>query len=168
MAMAVQQTRLQHYIDVIQRANQIAATTELDDLLDRMLDLIIDVTQAEAGTLYLYEAATHELIFKVVKGDPNSQRLVGYRLSANQGVAGYALRQAEPLFIPDVMSDPHWDRSTGELSGMQLRTMYCMPLLLRQQPVGVVQVFNLAPNTVDDNDEMAILHMLCDRLVTEV
>ena len=66
--MTAQQTRLQQYVEVIQRANQIAASTELDALLDKMLGLLISVTQAEAGTLYLYDAATHELEFKVVHG----------------------------------------------------------------------------------------------------
>ncbi len=166
--MTEQQTRLQQYVDVIQRANRIAATTELDALLDQMLDLIITLTQAEAGTLYLYDTASHELIFKVVKGDSASQKLLGTRISATRGVAGAALREGEPIFVTDVTNDPRWDRIIGELPGIQLRTMYCLPLCLRKQPIGVVQVFNLPETTVDDADELVLLELLCNRLVTEV
>jgi HD-GYP domain-containing protein (c-di-GMP phosphodiesterase class II) len=166
--MTAQQTRLQQYVEVIQQANLIAANTELDALLDKMLGLLIGVTQAEAGTLYLYDAETHELEFKVVHGSAASVRLVGARISADRGVAGMALRSAGPLFIEDVANDPRWDRAIGELAGMRLRTMYCMPLILRGQPVGVVQMFNLPPETCDDPDELALIELLCSRLVTEV
>jgi HD-GYP domain-containing protein (c-di-GMP phosphodiesterase class II) len=166
--MAITQTRFQFFVDAIQRANQIAASTELDDLLDHMLDLIIDVTQAEAGTLYLYDEPSQRLVFKVVKGSPDSQRLVGTSIDADRGVAGFALRQSQPMFIDNVAADPRWDRSIGELSDMGLRTMYCVPLQLHRRPIGVVQVFNLPLHTTDDPEELAIVELLCSRLVTEV
>jgi hypothetical protein len=40
---------------ILTRANQIASSTELDDLLDQMLDLIIEVCGGLAGTLYLLD-----------------------------------------------------------------------------------------------------------------
>lgn len=166
--MTAQQTRLQQYVEVIQQANQIAATTELDTLLEKMLGLLRSVTRAEAGTLYLYDSASHELEFKVVQGSPASARLVGTRISADRGVAGQALLSAGPLFIDDVASDPRWDKAMGELAGLRLRTMYCVPLTLRGQPIGVVQLFNLPPDTCDDADELALIELLCSRLVTEV
>lgn len=160
--------RLQQYIDVIQRANQIAATTELDELLDQMLTLIIEVTEAQAGTLYLYDADRDELEFKLVKGDEASQILVGKRISAQQGIAGRALRVGEAIFVPDVSNDPSWDRQTGELSRLYLQTMYCLPLQLHQQPIGVVQVFNLPEHTIDTSATLSLLQLLGGRLVTEV
>ncbi len=166
--MSARETRFQSFVEVIQRANQIAASTQLDELLDQMLELIIAVTGAEAGTLYLYDESSHALEFKVVKGSPASQRLAGSRIDAERGVAGEALRKGTPLFVADVANDPRWERSFGELAGLPLRTMYAVPLMLRGRPVGVVQVFNLPPDSCDDPDELAVLELLCSRLVTEV
>ncbi len=166
--MADQESRLQRYLTVIQRANQIADSTQLDDLLDRLLDLIIEITEAEAGTLYLYDAATNELIFKVVKGSPAGTALLGRRLPANTGIAGYALQQRQPFFVHDVATDPRWNRSLGEMGALSLRTMFCIPLLLRGEPVGVVQVFNLPLEAVDEQEELALIELLTSRLVTEV
>ena len=155
-------------IEVVQRANQIAASTELDALLDQLLDLFIDVAKAAAGTLYLYDANKDELIFKVVRGDPDSQRLVNTRFPAGRGIAGAALHAREPIFIPDVEADPRWDRRIGELSTLSLRTMYCLPLTLQDRPVGIVQVFNLPATAVDDTEELAILNLLANRMVSEI
>jgi HD-GYP domain-containing protein (c-di-GMP phosphodiesterase class II) len=166
--MTTQESRLQQVVEVIRRANQIAASTELDALLNQTLDLLIAVTEGEAGTLYLYDETSHELVFTVVKGNEASQRLVGMRINADRGVAGYALREGHPLFVGDVAADPRWDRSAGELAGLELRTMYCLPLLLRGKPVGVVQLFNLAHDRCDDPEELVVLELLGARLVTEL
>src|SRR4029453_4928757 len=99
----------------IQRANQIATNTALDDLLDQMLDLFLQVVGAEAGTLSLYDAASADLVFKVVKGDRHSQSMIGTRFSASLGIAGAVLRAGQPVFIQDVEGDPRWDRRLGEL-----------------------------------------------------
>jgi HD-GYP domain-containing protein (c-di-GMP phosphodiesterase class II) len=154
--------------DIVQRANQIATSTELDALLDRMLDLFVEVANAEAGTLYLYDSATDDLIFKVVKGDSESQRLIGTRFPAERGVAGTALRTNQPIFIADVDRDPRWDRRLGELSALKVYTMYCLPLALQDRPVGVVQVFNLPAAAVDDEEELAVLNLLGNRMVSEI
>ncbi|HEY3231016.1 MAG TPA: HD domain-containing phosphohydrolase [Roseiflexaceae bacterium] len=154
--------------DVVQRANQIAASTELDALLDQMLDLFVEVARAEAGTLYLFDSATDELIFKAVKGDIESQRLIGTRFPAERGIAGAALRANEPIFTPEVECDARWDRRLGELSTLQVHTMYCLPLALQDRPVGVVQVFNLPESAVDDVEELAVLSLLGNRMVSEI
>lgn len=155
-------------IDTIRRANAIAANNDLDALLDQMLDLFVEVASAEAGTLYLYDADTDELIFKVVKGDPQSQVLIGTRFPSARGIAGAALHERTPVFIPDVALDPRWDRRIGELSGLPLTTMYCLPLLVRDAPIGVVQVFNLPPTAVDEEEELALLQDLGERMASEI
>lgn len=166
--MTAMETRLHHYVTVIQRANTIAAQTELDDLLDAMLALLIEVTHASTGTLYLYDAADQTLEFKVVHGNAASVALVGTRIAAQRGIAGVALAQRSALFIPDVRADPRWDHALGELAGVSLRTMYCVPLLLRDEPVGIVQLFNLSYTAIDDTDELALIDLIIQRLVTEV
>jgi HD-GYP domain-containing protein (c-di-GMP phosphodiesterase class II) len=155
-------------IDTIRRANAIAANNDLDALLDQMLDLFVEVASAEAGTLYLYDADTDELIFKVVKGDPQSQVLVGTRFPSERGIAGVALHTHAPIFIPDVVADPRWDRRIGELAGLPLTTMYCLPLMVRNTPIGVVQVFNLPPAAIDEEEELALLQDLGERMSSEI
>jgi HD-GYP domain-containing protein (c-di-GMP phosphodiesterase class II) len=155
-------------IETIRRANAIAANNELDALLDQMLDLFVEVAHAEAGTLYLYDAETDDLVFKVVKGDSRSRGLIGTRFPAARGIAGAALRQRQPLFIHDVSADSRWDRRVGELSELRLKTMYCLPLLLNDRSVGVVQVFNLPETAVDQDEELALLQDLGDRMASEI
>ena len=155
-------------MDVVQRANAIAASAELDELLRRALDLFVEVAGAEAGTLYLYEAATDEIVFSVVKGDTASQALIGARISASRGIAGAAIHSGKPIFVADVQHDERWDRSIGELANRDLRTAYCLPLALPGRTVGVVQVFNLAAEAIDEDEELALLQLLANCMVNEI
>ena len=155
-------------MNVIRRANTIAANNELDALLDQMLDLFVEVACAEAGTLYLYDAEADALVFKVVKGDPSSRGLVGTQFPATQGIAGAALHSRQPIFVPDVAADERWNRQLGELSQLRLATMYCLPLALHDRPIGVVQVFNLQVTSIDEDEELALLQDLGDRMASEI
>lgn len=155
-------------LNVIQRATQTAAQTNLAALLDRTLDLFVEEAHAEAGTLYLYDPEQDELVFHVVKGDATSQQLLGMRIPASRGVAGAALRAREPIFVSNVAEDPRWDRNTGELASLRLRTMYCLPLIIEDRPVGVVQVFNLPADAIDANEELALLRILGNVMVSVI
>lgn len=168
MARELTSMNYQRVIDTIRRANAIAANHELDALLDQMVDLFIEVVDAAAGTLYLYDADTDELIFKVVKGDSQSLQLLGRRFPAARGIVGAALRERKPIFISDVERDPRWERRLGEVSHLPLRTVYCLPLLLRERVIGVVQVFNLAASAIDEESDLALLHDLADRMASEI
>jgi hypothetical protein len=52
----------EYLIPILERANQIASTSQLDDLLDQMMDLVIETCQGDAGTLYMLDRQANELV----------------------------------------------------------------------------------------------------------
>jgi HD-GYP domain-containing protein (c-di-GMP phosphodiesterase class II) len=142
------------------RANQIASNTELDDLLSQMLDLIIQICGGNAGTLYLLDQQTNELVFEVVKGDETSHKLVGQRISSNTGIVGAAVQQNAPLVVEDLSKDPRWYRPEGSES--ILKNAISVPLLLRGEAMGVVQVFNFTHKPLE------MVQLLGNRMASEI
>ncbi len=151
---------IDRFLGVTQRASEIAAGSDLETLLDHTLDLFIEVAHAEAGTLYIYDFTRDELVFRVIKGDPSSHRLLGLRIPADSGIVGAALRSGETTFIPNVADDPRWNRNAGDMAELRLTTMYCQPLSTEGRPVGVVQVFNLPADSIHNEEDMALLRFL--------
>src|SRR5512141_762583 len=86
---------------ILSRANQIASNTELDDLLDQMLDLVIEVCGGTAGTLYLLDSENGELEFKVTRGPNSDHSLIGKRIKTDTGIVGATMKQSQPLVIED-------------------------------------------------------------------
>ncbi len=126
---------------VLARANQIASTFELDELLREMLDLIITVCGANTGTMYLLDKETNELIFQVVRSDKADTTLIGQRINADRGVVGETIRNRIAIVVEDLANDPRWYGPVGDNSD-QLTNAISFPLLLRGEPIGAVQVFN--------------------------
>ncbi len=147
---------------VLARANQIASSTELDELLSEMLDLIILICGANAGTLYLLDQATDELIFKVVKGDEASQKLLGRRINSQTGITGATVHQNTPVVVEDLAKDSRWYRPLGEVQEQKLHNVISLPLLLRDKPIGVVQVFNFT------HSPLQFVQLLGNRMASEI
>jgi len=145
---------------ILARANRIASSTELDDLLSQMLDLIIKICGANAGTLYLLDEETDELVFKVVKGDAPSQKLLGQRLSTKTGIIGAAVQGVEPLVVDDLPKDPRWFRPPGDFQ--PLKNSISVPLLLRGEAIGAVQVFNFT------HKPLQLVQLLGNRMASEI
>ena len=146
---------------ILARANKIASTTELDELLEQMLELIIYVCGASAGTLYLLDQETQELVFKVVQGDDEAQSLVGQRFSIDMGISGTTLREARPIIVEDLPSDPRWLGSLTETK-THLENAISFPLMLRGKAIGVVQVFNYSHNPLE------LVQLLGNRMASEI
>jgi HD-GYP domain-containing protein (c-di-GMP phosphodiesterase class II) len=144
----------------LERANQIASNTELDELLSQMLDLIILICGGNAGTLYLLDKQSNELVFEVVKGDESSQKLIGQRISINTGIVGAAVQGSTPLVVNDLARDPRWFRPEG--SETPLKNVISVPLLLRSEAIGVVQVFNFT------HKPLQMVQLLGNRMASEI
>jgi HD-GYP domain-containing protein (c-di-GMP phosphodiesterase class II) len=146
--------------EFLTRANQIASNTELDDLLDQMLDLIIEVCGGDAGTLYLLDSRTDELEFKVIRGTKSDHSLIGRRIKTNAGIAGATMAHHDPLVIEDLASDPRWQKVSR--SSEDLRNVISIPLIVRGKPIGVVQAFNYS------HTPFQIVQLLGARMASEI
>jgi putative nucleotidyltransferase with HDIG domain len=146
---------------ILAHANQIASNTELDGLLNEMLDLINLVCEAESGTLYLVDQQTEELVFKVERRNNESQRLVGERIKLGKGIAEETACEARTIIVEDLANDPRWYGPLRD-PAKELRNVISFPLLLRGKPIGVVQVFNY------NQDPLQLIQLLGNRMASEI
>jgi putative nucleotidyltransferase with HDIG domain len=146
---------------ILARANRIASNTELDELLTEMLELIALVCGANGGTLYLLDRETNELVFKVVYGDKEAQKLVGQRFSIDKGISGTTIREARAIIVEDLQNDPRWFGSLVATS-TTLKNTISFPLLVRSEAIGVVQVFNYTHTPLE------LAQLLGNRMASEI
>jgi putative nucleotidyltransferase with HDIG domain len=145
---------------VLARANHIANTTELDELLSQMLDLIIQVCGANTGTMYLLDHDAQELIFKVVQGELGNQELIGQRIKVTEGVVGACIQETETIVVNNLSNDKRWYGHIHENKDELCNTI-AFPLLLRGGPIGAVQVFNFHQAPIQ------LIQLLGNRMASE-
>ncbi|MHB8573933.1 MAG: GAF domain-containing protein, partial [Dehalococcoidia bacterium] len=142
--------------------NVAAAAAELRQrdharLLDAIVTTAARVIEAEAGSLLLLDPKTDELVFQVATG-PGADAVRQFRVSVGQGIAGFTASTGQALAIADTSQDPRFARQIAEGSGYVPKNLLCVPLLLRGELIGVMELLDKrGGNSPFTPQDMAIL-----------
>src|SRR5688572_32624453 len=79
-------------------SQSIASTLDLDQVLSKIIDLVIDVTHGESCLVYLLDETGDSL---VLRGSKNPHpRLIGkIELRVGEGITGWVAKEAQPVAI---------------------------------------------------------------------
>nr|BAL44381.1 multi-sensor signal transduction histidine kinase [uncultured bacterium]BAL56579.1 multi-sensor signal transduction histidine kinase [uncultured Chloroflexota bacterium] len=133
--------RAQQLSTLNELSRQLTSTLELEPLLHKILESAVNILNCEAGTLFLLDENTNQLIFRVVIG-PVTQSLIGQRLPLGRGIASKAVLERRAVIENDVEADSSWDISTDKRTGFRTRNILAVPLELKERAIGVLEVVN--------------------------
>jgi GAF domain-containing protein len=124
----------------------VAAGTLADDeqhraLLQSIADVARAIFAARASSIFLLDEATEELVFEAVSGEGEGA-LIGMRLPASAGIAGWVLVTRQPIAVDDLASDERFSRSAAEATGYVPNALMAVPLLHEDAVLGVLSVLD--------------------------
>ena len=145
--MSADLARLQHQLDLYKGLVEVSALIngiiESAELMPAILKVARRVMRAEAGSLFLVNAAGDlemESASSELTGDgPPPHRIIVPR---GLGISGWVLESGEPLLVPDAYADPRFFRDADKVSGFRTRSILCVPLVRNEKKIGVLQVLN--------------------------
>lgn len=126
---------------------------EKEDFADRLLDLIIDVTQAERGLLFLMQG---DKLF------PAAARNVDHTtLEDAQTISKTVIRQVkkrtEPIICADALTDSRFVGSNSVMLN-KIRSLVCVPLRVENKTVGTIYLDSrINPNVFVDDDKNLLI-----------
>lgn len=126
---------------LIEVATTLNSTVHLDELLGKIMASATDLVNAETSSLLLADEQTEDLTFAVVDGDVATV-LADQKVPAGQGVAGWALEHREPVVVDDPANDGRFYQGVDTGSGFVTRSLMAIPLLVKDRPVGVLEMIN--------------------------
>ncbi len=129
------------------------------DLIRQALETSLELVQAGAGSIILYDEDRDRLVFTHVVG-PTAERLTGMELAPDQGIAGAVFQSGELRVSEDVTAEKEHDSEIGARVEYRTRNMVTVPLKsVEGEPIGVMQVLNKADGvfTEADIEVLAIL-----------
>jgi GAF domain-containing protein len=126
------------------RAAVAAAALGSEDLRRSLLGSIVEVARAilgaRASSIVLLDEAAGELVFEAVAGEGES--LLGTRIPAARGIAGWVAQSGEALAIEDVSADPRFARDVAEQTGYVPKGLIAVPLIAQDRVIGVLSVLD--------------------------
>jgi phosphoserine phosphatase len=132
--------------------SKLAAPFDLRTMLTEVMVAAKQVLGAEGGSVWLYDAATDELVLEVATG------IEPIRVPAGTGLVGACARNRQLINVPDCYADSRFNPEVDKRSGFRTRCMLTLPLVDHKDVlVGVMQVLNKTGGVFDrDDEELAV------------
>ena len=128
-------SNLQRSLDLI------TPQTDPNDLLKSILWAALDAVDSKDGSLMLLDDETGELVFVYVIG-ASQQRLVGYRLPKDKGIASWVVANHRAQLVPDVSQDPRFNAQVDQHTGFRTTSLICVPLIDSERSLGAIEIVN--------------------------
>ncbi len=120
---------------------QLTSTLEQEPLLRNILENAVNILNCEAGTLFLMDEQTGDLVFRVTAG-PVATNLLGQRLPAGAGIAGRAVQLRAPVIENDGQNSNARFEGPDKQTGFISRSLLAVPMQIKDRVLGVIEVIN--------------------------
>jgi PAS domain S-box-containing protein len=143
-------------LELLNRASQaFGSTLELDQVLNTTLEEVRHLLDVVASSIWLIDLETDELCCWQATG-PQGESVRGWRLAPREGLAGWVAHNEKSAIIADTRTDERYFTGVDRQTGMELRSVLSVPMQVKEDVIGVLQV---ADTTVGRFD-MADLRLL--------
>jgi len=133
---------------LLEVTRDLARPLDLGTMLERVVDAARSILAADRGTVFLYEAASDELVSKVATGTGE------LRVPAARGIVGECARERRVIHVPDCYADPRFNPEVDRRTGYHTRCLMAVPLVGHDDSlVGVLQVLNKIDGAFTPADE---------------
>jgi len=141
-------------------ARALTSSLDLESVLASIMRQMERFFQPETWALLLADERRKELYYAIADGRLRS-RLADVRVPYGEGMAGWVAERGETLIVPEAAVETRVDLKSDPHLGFEVHSAVCIPLRARLKTLGVIQLFNLPPQTFS-NDAISFLLVLCD------
>jgi signal transduction histidine kinase len=120
---------------------QLTSTLELNPLLQNILENAVGILNCEAGSLFLVDEQTDELVFRVTVG-PVANNLIGKRLPPGTGIVGRAVQTRSAVIENEDQNSQSRFKGIDQQTGFVSRSLMAVPLQVKDRVIGVIEVIN--------------------------
>lgn len=138
--------------------------TNLKNLLKFILGEAIKTTEAQKGSLMLYDAALKRLVVRVVKGLPDARAEEAINSGAvecasflpGEGIAGQVFQTQKPIVANATGKDERY----AERETSNVESILCIPLIASDESIGVINITNKKTGKKFTNEDVDLLTAL--------
>ena len=131
---------LKGHLELLARmSGHLAVTLNIEDTIQKALELIVSYVSAEAGSLFLLDDNGTQLICKASVGPVD---VSGLTLKSDEGIVGQCVTANESNMVRDVSTDPGFAQSVDAVTGFHTRSILCTPMSVQGVCIGAIELIN--------------------------
>ncbi len=135
--------------------------TEVYGLLEQVLDNALSAVNARDGSILVPDQRTRELVFVVVRGDEPNTELMGRRLPAGEGIAGWVAKHRRAVIVNNATTDERFYPGVDREIDYRTRSVLAAPLIGGGRIIGVVEVVNKRDRRLFSVGNQTLLNLMC-------
>lgn len=141
----------------LRRVNEVSQrlTSMLDEqeVMGYLLRASAEIIGAPAASLWMWTDEKRHFLECVATHPPeNVEELRPLRLDAGKGVAGWVTIHRKSVVTDNAYADERFTSDIDELTGFNTQSMLAVPLILRGEAIGVIEILNKTRADFDDED----------------
>ena len=146
-------------------SREVATALDLRTVLQRVLYAAIDNVGGERGSIVVMDDHGKPLDSIIVHGrrvqGETTQQL---RVTVERGLAGWVVRNKKPALVPDTSRDKRWLRRPDDaVQQTGAKAALCVPLMARENIVGVLTLVHSYPNAFD-RSHLELMQAIADQV----
>ena len=134
-------------VTLFELGRDVTSVLDLDELLERIPQLIARITRFKAFAVYLLDEKRQELRIAYAVGYPEDV-VQNFRLPVGHGIVGTAVAEARAIIVDDVQADP---RYIGPIAGV--RSQLAVPLRRKKRVIGALNLYSEEDGHFSARDE---------------
>ncbi|MCP5006693.1 MAG: sigma-54-dependent Fis family transcriptional regulator [Planctomycetes bacterium] len=144
-----------HLHDIIKAATIINSKLDLQYMLEQIISHATRLTQSSVASIILTSNTDNSL---VIAHSTNS--VSNIRFPKGKGVAGLCISTGKIKVVENAEKNPYHYKSIDNSTGFKTNSILCVPLTIKDQTIGCIQLINKCDNTQFSDNDIAIATMM--------
>lgn len=150
---------------LVKVSESITSERYLDEILNLIVVVTAEMLDSKVCSIMLLDKKRNELVIKATQS-LNDEYKKKPNIRADASLSGEAVRTGKPITVFDVREEERYSyRDLARKEG--LSSMVAVPMIVRQEAIGVINVYTRAPRTFDE-EELEVLQMVANQAAAAV
>ena len=135
---------------------------DINVLLTRILESAMLLCAGDAASLLLMDKQRAGLYFEVALGT-KGREVKQFTVKIGEGIAGWVAQHNKPIIVNDVAHDKRHLKNIPDLIGYPSNTMLAVPMRIKDECIGVIEVINKAEGEDFTQEDLAWLEIFANQ-----
>ncbi|MEO6206084.1 MAG: GAF domain-containing protein, partial [Mycobacteriales bacterium] len=159
VAMTAAEDLLAELADVARELGPVVRPAGTTTSLQTVTDLARNLLSAAACSLAVLSDDESELEYVAASG-AGAEHIVGRRIPADAGLAGWAVQSGQPIAVADLAQEARFDRAAAASTGYIPSAMVVVPVATERRTFGVLSLLDRDATRPDAMHDMTLLSQL--------
>jgi signal transduction protein with GAF and PtsI domain len=134
--------------------------SDLQNVFESITAACLETFPCNQASLMVFDPRRQCLVVRAAHGHENVAQVLGSEKQIGEGVAGWVAKHKTPLILGRA-ADPQ-PHPEFELNAQSLSAAIVVPIILREELVGVINISSRAPDTIYEEDDLHALSVFAE------